>query len=141
MSKTRIFTENNVDEQTGEITPTRWITKEVKNQEHFMRTYIQDLGVLAKCSKAEQSVVLCCLKYVSYSTNELLLNSSRRKELVGCTGLSINTINTAISRLYKKNIFVKDITGNYLNPKLFFYGTDLDRSKIIDLTLRYIIKE
>lgn len=101
--------------------------------------YLDDIAALAKCSGAEQSVVLCCLKYLDYNTNELVLNSQRRKEICECGNLKLNTVNTAISRLYKKNIFVKDDNKTYLNPKMFFYGTDLERHNKFKLSINYEI--
>lgn len=138
----RIYTENILDQETGEIIPRRWITKEVKNTDMFIRTYISDIGILARCSGAETSVVLCGLKYLDYNTNILYIDSKRRIELAECGNLKLNTVNTAISRLVKKNIFIKQSSSAYLlNPTLFFYGTDLDRSKVFELTVKYNIQE
>lgn len=129
------------DFTTGEIKERTFIKKEVKNQEMFVRTYIEDIGALAKCSGAEQSVILCCLKYLDYNTNELILNKQRRNEICECGGLKLNTVNTAISRLYKKSIFVKHEDRVYLNPKLFFYGSDIARNQLFELKIQYQIKD
>ena len=106
----------------------------------FVRTYIEDIGILAKCNKSEQSVILCSLKYLDYGTNELLLTPARRKELCDCAGLKLNTVNMAVSTLYKKNIFIKKDGSTFLNPKLFFYGTDIDREKQFQLIVNYTIE-
>lgn len=104
-----------------------------------MRTYIQDIGLLAKCSGAEISTVLCCLKYIDWNTNEILLTSIRRKEVATCGELSMNTVNTAVSRLIKKNIFVKTKGKLLLNPTLFFFGDEPSRMKMFELKLQYHI--
>lgn len=134
-----IYTKTEVDTTTGEVKKLEYLTRKVKDTEHFIRTYVKDIGSLAKCSGAEQSVVLCCLKYLDYNTNELVLNSQRRQELCECGELKLSTVNTAISRLYKKKIFVKIDKKSYLNPKLFFFGADLERYKLYQLVLNYEI--
>lgn len=141
MSKT-IYTQTVIDPETGEVIPTKWITRKVKNTDVFIRTYIEDIGALAKCSGAEQSVIWCSLKYIDYNTNRLFIDTNRRKEFSECGGISINTVHSAIQRLVKKNILIKESNVSYLlNPSLFFFGTDLEREKVFDLTIRYIVTE
>ena len=138
--KSTIYTQTVLDQETGELIPTRWIKKEVLTKEAFVRAYIKDLGILAKCSGAEQSTILCSLKYVEYNTNVLYINSLRRQEIAQCAGMTINTVNSAISRLVKKNILLKKASGTYLlNPQLFFFGTDLEREKVFCLSVKYVI--
>lgn len=135
-----IYTENTLDIDTGEVIPKRWITRKVENTEMFIRTYVEDIGSLAKCSGAEQSVILCCLKYLDYNTNRLYLDKQRRLEICKCSGIKENTVNTVIPRLVKKNILIKESNAAYLlNPKLFFFGTDISREKLFDLNIRYEI--
>ena len=98
-------------------------------------------GVLARCSKAEQSVVLCSLQYLDYNTNELILHAGRRSDIATCGDLKISTVNMAISSLYKKNIFIKKDQRVYLNPELFFYGTDLARNQVRELVIRYELEK
>lgn len=135
-----IYTENLADLETGEVISKRWITKEYKNTEPFVRAYIEDIGLLAKCSGAEQSVILCSLKFLDYKTNKLFIDSTRRIEIAECGNLKLNTVNSAIQRLVKKNILIKEGSATYLlNPALFFFGSDLDRSKVFELTIQYKI--
>lgn len=142
MSKTHVFTQTQLDTETGELIPTRWIKKEVKSTEMFIRTYIQDIGALAKCSKAEQSIVLCCLKYLDYNTNKIYLDPQRKEEICETSGIKRNTINSALPRLVKKNILIKDSLNSYtLNPVLFFFGTDVERNNLFNLTIEYKIVE
>lgn len=141
MSKT-VYTENVIDLQTGELFSKRWIGKKVESTEAFIKTYIEDIGALAKCSGAEQSTILCSLKYLDYNTNQLYIDSKRREEICECAGIKRNTLNSAISRLIKKNILIKESNTAYLlNPKLFFFGTELERDKLFSLEIRYEIVE
>jgi len=137
-----VYTNIQEDYQKGEILSRTYLKKECKNQEMFIRTYIQDIALLAKCSGAEQSVVLCCLKYLDYATNSLSITGKKRTEIAECSGLKANTVNTAIARLVKKNIFIKRGAGEYLlNPTLFFFGSDIDRNKLFELKIQYIIRD
>jgi len=140
MKKT-IFEQTIVDGTSGEVLEKTWIRAQKLSSDTFIRTYIEDIATLAKCTKAELSVLLCCMKYIDYNTNELILNSSRRDEIAICSGLMPNTINIGLSRLYHKNILIKDAKKILLNPKLFFFGSDIERSKVLNLTLQYHLKQ
>lgn len=137
-----IYTKTSVDTETGETKQVEFLVRKQLNKEQFVRAYIEDLGALAKCSGAEQSVILCSMKYLDYNTNELFINKQRREEIVECGSLKLNTINSAIARLIKKNILIKKGSSSYiLNPKLFFFGTDLERYKLFKLSISYEIRE
>jgi len=138
MEKT-LYTQQTIDYDSGEVKSTSWLRKKQISTDQFILTYIQDIGALAKCSGSEISTVLCCLKYISWETNEIVLNQQRRKEICECGSLKINTVNCAISRLMKKNIFVRDDGRLLLNPKLFFFGSDPGRLKMFELKLQYEI--
>ena len=135
-----IYTKETQDLKTGEIVKREIFRKQVANKEQFVRAYIQDIGALAKCSGAEQSFVLCALQYLDYATNEFILNSERRKSICECGNMKMNTANSAITRLVKKGILIRKSESTYiLNPKIFFYGKDLDRAKTIEATMVYEI--
>lgn len=139
--KHTIYTENSVDRETGEITPKRWITRQVKDEAQFIKMYLDDLGVLTKCSNTEKNIVINLLPYVDYSTNELVLTASRRKELALKIESTAGTINVCIMRLFQKNIFIRNEGKILLNPKLFFRGDELSRSKLLELTIQYELIE
>lgn len=135
-----VFTKELRNYDTGEVVEREIYRKQVANKEQFVRTYIEDIGALARCSSADKSVVLCTLKYLDYATNELILTPDRRKEIALCGGISVNTINSSVSRLMKKNILIKKSGNTYiLNPKIFFYGKDIDRATVLKATITYII--
>jgi quinolinate synthase len=138
MSQT-IYTKSELDASTGEVITKEWLTKKVSNSEQFIRTYIDDICTLAKCRGSEQSFILCSLKYLDYNTNELVLNPARRTEIAQCANMKMNTLNMAVSSLYKKNMLIKVDQKTYLNPKLFFYGTDIARNTVFKLVINYQI--
>lgn len=134
-----LYTRHTEDYETGELKTVEWIRRKKLTQDQFIVAYIEDIGALAKCSGSEQSTVLCCLKYVVWETNEIVLNGQRRKEICECGNLKLNTVNCAISRLQAKNIFIKNEGRLYLNPKLFFFGPELSRVKMFELKIQYEI--
>ena len=136
----QLYSKDVVDSDTGEVKQSTWIRTKRMPVESFLRAYVQDIGVLAKCSKAEISTVLCCLKYVEWNSNELFLNKKRREEVAECGGLTFNTVNCSISRLVKKRILLKVDGRLLLNPIYFFFGSDLGKLNTVNLILQYHIK-
>ena len=142
MGNIKTVYKHEVIDSEGTVLQSKSITKQVKSVEHFVRVYLEDIGALTKCSKSEQSVVLASFKYIDFGTNEILINRLRRLEICAEAGLKIDSINSAICRLVQKNIFIKQGSSSYLlNPKLFFYGTDLERDKMFSLTINYEITD
>lgn len=134
-----VYTQTELDKETGELIPTKWITRKNLNQEQFIRAYIQDIGALAKCSGAEVSTILCSLPYLEFNSPKIILNPERRHLICNCANISLNTFNSALSRLTKKNLLVKTGYNTYeLNPKLFFYGDDLTRDQLV-ISIQYDI--
>lgn len=137
-----VFERNLVDLDSGELVSTERVIRREVMQESFIKTYVSDICKLAMCTPAEVSLILCGLQFIDYNTNEFILNKARRNILSTQIGISINTLNCSITKLYKKNILVKHENGNiYLNPRLFFFGTDVERAEILKLTIMYEIKD
>ena len=137
---TIVYSKETQDFKTGEITEREIFRRQVANKEQFVRAYIEDIGALAKCSGAEQSFVLCSLKYLDYATNEFILTVDRRKDICACAGIKLNTANSAVTRLVKKNILIRKSENTYiLNPKIFFYGKDIDRATVLKAVIVYTI--
>lgn len=135
-----VMTKTRENYQTGEIVEKEIYRKQVANAEQFIRVYLEDIGALAKCSGAEKGVILCSMKYLDYATNEFILTPERRKEICICGGIKPDTVSSSISRLLKKNLIIKKSGSTYiLNPKLFFYGKDIDRAGVIKATISYQI--
>jgi len=130
-----VYTKQVISEH-GELKETI-VIKKVTTKEQFTRLYLQDIGALVKCSKAEQSVLFCLLQYVNYDSNMIIIDSGVRVRICQCADIKQNTLSIALSRLFKKNILIKIEKSMFLNPKLFFYGTDIDRAKMLNLTISY----
>lgn len=98
-------------------------TKEIKdyfkvNNEHG-RLFIENLDMLYDCQGSEISIFLTCLGLLQYETNLITMD---RKLIAKNSGTTLNTTNTAISKLVKKQIILKEGNNYYINPKLFYYG-------------------
>lgn len=143
MSRNReIYRKDTVDLDTGELRNQISISKKVKS-EKFARMYFDDLGALLRCTKSQIDFLVCAFKlgYIEFDTNELLLTPERKKNVCDCADIKINSLYNSIHLLLKKEVFVKnDKGGIFLNPKLFFYGTDIAREKILTLKLTYEIE-
>jgi hypothetical protein len=137
MKKKTIYLSNTVDFETGEVKGTSWTKREEITMDQFARAYIHDIKLLAKCRGAEMAVVLCCLEYLEYNTNEIILSTARRIDISKEAELTQGTFNVTFSQLVKKNIFIKIDKKLYLNPILFFYGTDVERQRCLEATIDY----
>jgi hypothetical protein len=141
--KKKVFEKLTIDGQTGEIITATVISKKVKDVEHFVQTYCDDLGTLLKCTKGQIDLLVAIInsKFMEFDSNEVILNSNRRNVIAEKTGLSLSSIYNLTNGLKKKNILVEDKGRLYLNPKLFFYGSELARQKMFSLSIDYNICE
>lgn len=140
--KQKVYTKTVMDADGNVLENTNLFVQGVSYQ-LFVKMMFNEIGVLAKCSKAEQSVVLCCTQWLEFDTNEIILTPSRRDDICKCGGLTKNTVNITIAHLYKKNIFIKnkEKKKTYLNPRLFFYGKDFLSGNILTLVNTYKLQK
>jgi|GEM_PF-4163065 hypothetical protein len=139
MSKKTVLRSQTINGTTGEVTEIVSVTKEVKRTGDFILTYYKDIGKLIGCSRGEIAIVLACLKYVEYTSNELVLTPDRKSEICDITKITKDSFYNITSRLFKKNIFIRDKEKTFLNPKLFFRGKDIDQEKWFSLHIDYKI--
>jgi hypothetical protein len=139
MARKTVLRTQTVDGNTGEVKEMVSVTKEVKNTEKFLLAYMEDIGKLIGCTKGEITIVLACLQFVDYNTNELVLTPVRRSKICAMTKMTKDSFYTTVGRLYKKNIFIRENNTVYLNPKLFFRGKDIEREKWFSIHLNYKI--
>ena len=104
--KKRVFTENFVDHNTGEVTPKRWIDMQPVSGENFIQLHIDTLAKLTGITDAQWRLLSNLTMFVEYNTNELFLNPKRKEQIAVITGLKYNTINQSVSRLVKKKLLI-----------------------------------
>lgn len=140
MSTKQLYTLTTEDYQTGEIISKQWLTKKAASKDHFVKLYLDDLKLLKKLTNADHRVLHNLSILLEYNTNQFFLNKERRQEMADLCSLSINTLNQSISRLCKKNLLIKVSSFTYqMNPKIFFNGDELQRAKVMELTIQYVI--
>lgn len=137
-----IYTDTVTDANTGEVLTQRTITRTVKNKDQFIKAYVSDIAALIECSNSEKNLVLCMINlgYVEYETNDIVLNVPRKQKLCSCASINIRSMHNSLYSLIKKNIILRDGKRLVLNPKLFFYGNETERSKMFQLNIKYKIK-
>ena len=142
MEKT-VYSRVEYDGETGEVTKQISIKKKVADKEAFFQTYVNDLGALLSLTKGQMDFLVCCmtLKFVQFDTNELVINSGRRNEIAEKAGIKTASIYSYMNQLKKKNILVTQGKKLFLNPKLFFYGSEIERQKMLQLSINYEICE
>lgn len=135
-----VYTSNTVDASTGELIQKTWITKKVKDTDHFVKMYIGDISALYKLPNAQHRLLVTLSEYLEYNTNEFFLNKQRREEIALKCNSTINTLNQGLARLIKKNIILKKASNVYqMNPLIFFNGEEMKRTKILEAVIRWEI--
>ncbi len=135
------YTKETQNMETGEITTRELYRKQTDNADQFARIFFQDLSVLLlACTGAELRVALSILQYLEYNTNEFILVAERRASIGKAGNIKPYTVSASISKLLKKNIFIKKSSCVYiLNPRLFFYGDEKGRKQIVSDTKDHVI--
>ena len=147
---TKIKTQTeSVDPLTGEIliTNTEQVIK-CKSKEEFCMIFVQALPIVSKLTQAESNIlVFMMLKADFYAEgeigNRISYTNTFKAMLVKETGLSLETIKKAVTKLINKSLLLKaknDRQTFYLNPKYFFQGNLGDRTKAISITTKYLLE-
>lgn len=140
-----------VDSETGEL-----LTENVEHTfiksikpEDFMQVYLKDISGLMEIENISELKVLVHLwKESSFNSqgetkgNQIFLVKSVKEEISQKCGLEYNTVHKAIFSLHKKGILIrKDRSLYILNPKFFFKGYSKDRTKTVEILLKYRITD
>lgn len=130
-----------VDHQTGEVMKSKTITRRVQNVEHFVKAYVADMTAIINCSNSEKNLILCIIRegFIEYETNEIVLNMPRKLKVSECAGITLRSMHNSLYRLIAKNIIVRYEKKLILNPCLFFSGSEMERDKLFELKIQYLI--
>lgn len=122
MSK-KIYQSQTVDHVTGEVTTTTTVRSYKGDEPNYIKLYLDDISYLYELPKAASELMMELLNYVTYGTQEIILNATTKKRISAKTGLATQTINNRLSDLAKKGVLDRTGTGVYtLNPYLFGKG-------------------
>lgn len=106
---------------------------------NYVKLYLDDILYLSDLPKGYNSILYAFIKRMGYG-NQLVLNAALKRMIAEEIGLSVSSINNALSKFVKGKLLKRIDTGIYLvNPQLFGKGEWKDISKI-RLTATYDLK-
>lgn len=89
----------------------------------YIKLYTDSADYLHGLPTATSDVLQELLKYVTYGTQEIILNAVAKKRIVEATGLAMQTLNNKLQELLKAGIIDRVAVGTFvLNPYLFGKG-------------------
>jgi len=134
-------TEEIIDNETGEIKESKKFSKvSIPKEENYIKIYIKHINYLNDLPNGLDPLIYGLIKRVGYN-NQIVINSSIKREISKEIDKSFNTVNQYITKLVKSKIILRKDVGIYvLNP--IFYGkgnwTDIiDLRKQLELTITY----
>lgn len=97
---------------------------------NYIKLYLDDILYLSDLPKGLNSTLYALLKRMSYG-NQLVINAALKRQIANEIGLSVSSINNAITKFVKGRLLERIDTGLYLvNPHLFGKGEWKDIAKI-----------
>lgn len=132
-----------IDKESGEEITSRRVIKQTIAREKFMAIYLQDAsGYLEIESTVHFKVLFALWQLAEFDTNELILIKSKKEEIAAKLEYAYKTVDNAITQLAKKQIIIRKNTSvYYLNPKFFWKGSEIARSKALEVVLQYNIED
>lgn len=113
----------NVNHETGEVRSTETHKKYRSEEPNYIKLYLKDLAYLHDLPQAASNLVHELLGYVTYNTQEIVLNSTVKKRIAGIMNVAMKTLNNNLQQLVKKGVLERVAPGTFrLNPYLFGKG-------------------
>ena len=137
-----IYKSTTVNHETGEIKESTTV-RAVKGEEpSYIKLYLQDISYLYGLPATAGDLMHELLQYVTYGTQQIILNASVKEKICEVTGIAKQTLNNRLQDLVNKGIIARDGRGVFvLNPYLFGKGDWKSvrelRSKNIHLKIMY----
>ena len=118
-----IYKSTTINHETGEVKESTTV-RAVKGEEpSYIKLYLQDISYLYGLPATAGDLMHELLQYVTYGTQEIMLNSTAKKRIAEVTGMSPRTLDNRLQELAKSGIIHRVATGTYLlNPYLFGKG-------------------
>lgn len=118
-----IRVEEKIDYSTGEVKETTTVRQYRGEEPSYIKLYLKDISCLYALPSTTSDLMYELLKYVTYGTQEIVLNAVTKARIAEKTGMAKQTINNRLQDLQKKGIIARVGPGTFtLNPYLFGKG-------------------
>lgn len=123
-SKVSVRKHSVIDNKTGEVTQeVESISYPFTAEEDYVKLYLKHACYLQGLQHSEHSILYELFQFMNYR-NEIPLMKKYKEDILKETGLSMNTLNQALSRMVEKKILFRVQRGLYrVNPYLFGRGS------------------
>ena len=112
-----------IDHQTGEITQSTVVRRYRGDEPNYVKLYLQDIAYLHGLPASAKDIMGELLQYVSYGTQEIVLNKAIKDRIAANINTSVKTVDNRLQELVKVGIIDRVAVGTYtLNPYLFGKG-------------------
>lgn len=120
-----VIDENGVIKRKEEDRTIDWGT-----EPNYIKVYLDTILYLKDLPKGLNGILTAFLKRMSYG-NQLVLNAALKRQIAKEVGLSMSSVNNAITKFVKGDILIREDTGLYkIQPHLFGKGDWTDIAKI-----------
>jgi hypothetical protein len=140
--KKGIETTTTINHETGEVTNSSVVRRYKGDEPNYVKLYLSDISYLYGFPSTNNDLLFELLKYISYGTNEIILNATTKKRMAEVIGMNVRTVDNKLQELVKTKILDRVAPGTFtLNPYLFGKGdwksvTEL-RNKNLHLKITY----
>jgi hypothetical protein len=123
--------EKTINQETGEVLQEKTITqKRVGKEPYYVKLYLNDLLYLKDMPTGLSPILFALLQRMSFKNN-IVINSSVKRQIALEVEKSFETINKSITQFVKGGILIREDVGMYLfNPYLFGKGDWSDIKEI-----------
>ena len=99
-----VIEKTNYDRETGEVTHSEAVkVLSVPNEPAFIKLYLDDIVKLHDMQKAHSTVMFKLLELLEYSTNEIVINMSRKRQIPNIsTSISVFSAVMTLTKNFKK---------------------------------------
>ena len=94
-----------------------------RSEPEYIKVYTGSIDILHKLQPSAKDLLAELLQYVSYGTQEIVLNSAIKKKIAKNTDMAVKTLDNKLQALARAGILDRVALGTYmLNPFLFGKG-------------------
>ena len=112
-----------INHETGEVTESTVVKRFKGDEPNYIKLYLSDISYMHGLPTTTSDVLQELLKYVTYGTQEIMLNATSKKRIAETTGMNIRTVDNRLQDLVKAGILDRVALGTFvLNPYLFGKG-------------------